>query len=166
MSYRVYDEDVMDTPANYSLTLDISSGYDVKNPDGTNPVATLKVNAPTHRMAFVALNSLAEDQATAVLGLILDSIATELQLPNELSYEEVMEQDSFAEAFAENHLPFLTIDLSVDATTPEGETLEINFLLTAPSYKIAYQAFVALTSREKLNGVLASLMPYEDDEDY
>ena len=153
--YHIWDEKVLDEATSFTLRLTIPAHiYPVKNADGTDPVVSLDVEASTVRFALAALGQLHEQNR------IYDIVVSKLNLdldPETASNEEV----EAAVAKLEEIDPHW-IEFAFDATG-EGDA-QVTMRLRAPSGGIAINAFQALTSNEKLNGLLATFMP-EDDED-
>jgi hypothetical protein len=158
MTTRVWDTSVLEKPADFTMNLEIpSSEYDVKNPDGTSPVVSLKVVGSSIQFALSALKEIQGDNG------MLDIIATNILGDD---YITVVREnpDVLTKAIQEIHTPFATYDVSI--STEEGDTLDLE--LTAPSGLIGYKAFQSMASVQKLSALAANLMPTEseyDDED-
>ena len=158
MVYRVYAPEALEVPADFSIELAIPvQDYPQDNPDGTRPVATLKINASTIKFALSSLLQVSEGDH------FIDLVA--FTLLNDDNFEEIVaaDVDAFNVLFKELHEEFLTFTLS--AKGEDGDFIEAT--MTAPSGYIAYRAFKALTSEKKLAGLATSFMPIDHDaEDY
>jgi len=159
MVYRVYTPEVLDVPADFSIELAIPvQDYPQSNPDGTRPVATLKINASTIKFALSSLLQINEGDH------FIDLVA--FTLLNDDNFVEIIKADvdAFGVLLKELHEEFLSFTLSTK--DEEGNFLEAT--LTAPSGYIAYRTFMALTSEKKLAGLATSFMPIDHDaeDDY
>lgn len=160
MTYRIWAPAALDKKADFTLELAIpESAYPENNPDGTRPVASLKVEATTIKFALQTLQLIAENQTYA------DLVAfTILKTDN---YNDVAAHDpeNFRTLMRENHNPFM--EFSMDATGEEEDAgKKVTLTLTAPSGIIAVNVFKALTKSDKLNALAASFMPEDRDEEY
>lgn len=164
MAYRIYDENVLDTVGEFQLTLDISSAYPVKNPDGTSPVLTAKVEAPTKRDAIQTLAKLGEDKASGFLEVALDHCIITGDFNQELPLEELLKDEAFVKRFQDTSNGFFDIVVEAVLSDEGGEKAEFKMTVSTPSYDIAYNAMAILTSNEKLNQVVVTFMPLVSDE--
>lgn len=165
MAYRVYDESALDTVGEFQLTLDISSAYPVKNPDGSSPVLTAKVEAPTKRDAVLTLAKLGEDDASGFLEVALDHCMLAGGFSPETPLEELLQDEAFVNRFQDTSNGFFDIVVEAVLSTEGGEKSEFKMTVTTPSYDIAYSAVAVLTSNEKLNQLVGTFMPLENDDD-
>jgi hypothetical protein len=161
MTYRVFTPEALDAVAEFSLQIEIpEKDYPQSNPDGTRPVVTLKVDGTSIKFALAAMGQVSESEQ------ILDVIASSLMGKD--STEDVTAEDeaAFEGLFTEIHEKFKTFTFTAHGESEQSVTLAVS----APSGLLAFLAFNALTTSQKLNALAASFMPVDhyndDDEDY
>lgn len=157
MAYKVYDESVLDKKAEFTLSLEIpEASYAVKNPDGSQPVVTLKVEASSNRFALGALAQLHE--TNEIFSIIAGAVTG--KSAEKVSKMVKKNPKGLVAKMTEIHEPFSTTSFKVsDDASGEDLTLAI----TAPSGMIAIHAFTAITSNQKLSALAATMMPDEDE---
>lgn len=168
---RIYDPSVLENPADFTLSLDISHAYPTKNADGSNPSASFKVEAPTIRLALNGLSLLNERDSgsTTLLDHLFTESAQGIDFPEDEGAPDSLSDDH--EFFAQVRENFQSTDdwrevqleAEVEIEGKEPETVKIT--LRAPSYQIMYEAYNEATSNRRLNALVANLMPYAEDED-
>ncbi len=153
MSYRVFDVSALDVEADFVLELAIpEESYAVKNPDGTSPVVTLKVQGSTRAVALQVLSQVNESEDFL---FIVGSTLVGEDFPEKV----VSEPETVSAILSETHANFLTFEFA--ATVDDGSTVELSVM--APSGVIAFQAFQAMSSKVKLNQLATSFMPLDED---
>lgn len=165
MGYKVFDETVLQEEADFKLELDISSGYPHKNPDGTNPVLTLEVKAASKLAALNYLSILGENDGSALLEVLVTYAAVKAGLADvDMDILEVVNDERFQQVFKDDS-EFFEIPLSATLDMESGEAVEVISTITAPSFVTAFKGVKSLTSKKRLNSLMASFMP-DDDEYY
>ena len=155
MSYRVFKPEALEAKADFTLKLTIpESSYDVKNPDGTSPVVSLKIEATSIRFALQAMSQMNEEES------MLDVVAAQLVGDN---FEELVKSDPDAAVNALSAISHEFISFKFEASNEDNEVVSME--ITAPSGLIAYQSFQALSGQKKLNALAAEFMPLEHDYD-
>ena len=163
MTSLTVNEEKLKEPADFALEMDVAHAYDTKNADGSNPRATLKVESSRMDSALYALNSLGEAQANSYLGLLIDSIAVKIGIPEDVSYEDVLSDPNFADAW--QNQDWVTVSHKVTVEMADGAPVDVTVTMTAPSYRIAYGAFQGMTTPARLNNLMASFVTEKDDDD-
>lgn len=160
MAYRIMDKSVLQDAADFQMKLDIpETVYSKKNPDGTQPVVTLAIQADTIAFAVGVLRQMNETDMVAevIAGGIFSA-----------EYIEALESGDDAAAqlanakFEEVHDEFLTFGCEVKGENDEKFSMN----LTAPSGAIAYHSFQSMTSEQRLNAFVLNLMPLDEDDDF
>ena len=163
MTYRTYDPEALLEKADFTLELSLEGIYDVKNADGTSPCASLKVTGTTIQFSLFLLGELAEDNGETILDAMVEEAAAELGV----TFEE-LNQEQIWHLMTKEYTPFRSVTITSKGVIGEAEQ-EVTLTLTAPSYVIGIQAYLALTTKEKLNSLAIGFMPvdhdYDDDDD-
>jgi hypothetical protein len=123
------------------------------------------VDAPTLRIALVTLSQLGENDASAFLEVAIRACALEAGIadPHLASLETIISDEAFQNLFDNRERGFFTIPLESTVELASGEAVKVSFAVTAPSYRIAYSGFASLSSQKRLNALMASFMPEDDD---
>jgi hypothetical protein len=141
--------EALDREADFCLEFEIPKEiYPVTNPDGTAPVAMLKVKATSIQFALIALNKVRES------GDVQKIIASELlqkDTGEELSDADQKLMESLAMELHDKFLSFVFVVSSGEEGEEDWRYLEV--VLTAPSGWIANFAFDILTTRENLTAI-------------
>lgn len=164
---RIYDPSVLEDPADFTLSIDISSTYDVPNADGSSPSASFKVVAPTLRVAMQGLSLLngKSNPDSPLLDSLWQAAGDDLGFTDDISDEDLeASMPALIERFKDVS-EWKEHKLELSLSDGSGSDSEFEVIMKAPSYEIIYGSFNAATSKQKLNALIANLMPI-DDEDY
>lgn len=161
MVYRLWDEDVLREKADFSLLQNIKNVYDEPNPDGTDPVVTIKAEGTTISFAVAMLHKLAENDGESIIEATWVASADALGVD---PYDATSEEAILGE-MSRVSIPFLEFTLNGQGTSSHDDDGSVEFTITAPSYMIAIQGFLAATSKDNLRAFVTGLMPAADDED-
>ena len=157
MPYKIYDETVLDKKAEFTLSLAIpEASYSTKNPDGTQPVVTLAIEASSNRFALGALLQL--NETNEIFAIVAGAVTG--KSPAKISKMVHKDPAALVTKLKAIHEPFATTSFKV-SDDASGE--ELTLKLTAPSGMIAIHAFTAMTKEHKLNALLTTMMPDEDE---
>lgn len=164
MTYHTFDASVLKEKTKFELSLDIEKFYPVKNADGTNPSMRVSVEADSLQAALLTLQQFSEDEGSAFVQLLLQLIGVKLGLGDDASIEEITNHAETISIFESTEQGFFELPIDVDLDFETGPKQNVNMIITTPSYAVAYQGMLALTTPQRLNGLMASFMP--EDEDY
>lgn len=172
MVARIVDENSLLVEADFHMKLDISAAYPVKNPDGSNPNASIHVKADTVKFGLAILKQLGENEnyieeiVTEVINQNIDTIGIDVeryQETGDLTEDEYSSIDAFMGAEV---TPWREFTISATGVM-DGRDQSVTFVLTAPSYVILVEAFEVLSSRNSVNQTAVSFYPIDEDaEDY
>lgn len=172
MVARIVDEDALLVEADFHMKLDISSAYPVKNPDGSNPNASIHVKADTVKFGLAILKQLGENEGYVeemvdeVLNQNVDIIGIDVeryQETGDLTEDEYSSIDSFMTAEV---TPWREFTISATGVMDDREQ-SVTFVITAPSYVLLIEAFEILSSRDSVNQTAVSFYPIDEEaEDY
>lgn len=166
MANRIFDKTVLEETANFELSLDISSMYPIKNPDGTNPVMRLKVYGGAKlKVALAALKQFGASEGEAIILSLFEIMGPQLGYESPVDVEKLVEDERLTELFERTEQGFMDLFIDTNLVFEDGSEEEVKFTITAPSYAVAYEGMLELTSPRRLNSLVASFMP-EDNDDY
>jgi hypothetical protein len=163
MVTRIWDPASLDKAADFTMELAIpESSYPEKNPDGTAPVTSLKVEGSSIRFALQALKQVNENETMldVVLNDLLDDSVADFTDEEMMKYMAEHDEE-VVDSLEKTHNPFIDFGFAVD----DGEGQKLTVTLTAPSGLIAFQSFQAMTNDKKLNALATSFMPLDNDDD-
>jgi hypothetical protein len=175
MAYRIYDKTALDKASgNFTLLLDVSKFYDVKNPDGTSPNASLEVKCDTVRNALSLLNTFRESKGFQEI-ILEQSLADLSEINSEV--EELLsritdgDDPQWSEVtphylkYMKENKDWTTLEVTASAVNEEDKEISADFILHAPGYYVMNWAIDEIVSPKRLSSFAASFMPLADDDD-
>lgn len=170
---KIYDESILDSATgNLELSVDVSEDYNIKNPDGSSPNATVKIEAETLRIAATALTTLHNDNEAEAM--IMGEAADKLSEIDEefliMATDDNVDMDELMKRvvdFASTNQDWATAQFKMGIDV-EGDEYDIIISITAPGYKSMVKSLNTVTSPNAISATISAFMPDDgsEDEDY